>query len=279
MPLTALVALACLHSSTQGFKDEITVKGMRLYARCWRTPTGDTPYMIWTIGSLDKPPVGQQWVIVGESIGFEGLPIQPVGGFAKTVTVSDPDNVDGPMVQQPDGDKAQVAVIRGHLEKVETLFEDLPLGDVEIVRAKHQEKGLGPAYHVQVDHELKLKTPSGITIDIPKQDAGSKFQYGALGFKPMAALHFHAGFKDSEEKIPGSPLFQRLGGPIEVEAQLKGVETPASSGFIDGDYVVEAQGFGIKPGPVKGAQIEIIQTIVLQSYPIDFRVPVKESKS
>jgi|GEM_PF-4462791 len=277
MPLTALIVFATLHTLPQSLRDGVTMKGMRLYARCWRTPTGDNPYMIWTIGSRDNPPSGQEWRITGDSISFEGLPIEPAAGFSKMVAASDPDHVGGPMVVQPQGRDAKVAIIEGTLEKVETLAEDLPLGDVQIVKAAHQDEGLGPAYHIVIDHPIKLTTPSGITIEIPKQDAKSTFKYGALGPRPMVAIHFHADFKDTEDKIPGSSLYRRLGGPVEVEAQLKGVETASASGFVGSDYIAESEGFGIKPGPAKDLKIEIIQTVVLQSYPLDFRVPVKDS--
>jgi len=254
------------------------MKGMRIYARCWRTPTGDDPYMIWTIGSRDDPPAGQTWRIKGETIAFDNLPIVPAAPFTKAVAASDPAHVDGVMVIQPDGKDAKVAVIEGALEKVETLVEDLPLGDVTIVEAEKQIKERGPAYHLQIDRAMKLTTPSGLTIEIPKQDAKTNFTYGSIGPRPTVAIHFHPNFKESMDSIPGSDLFKRLGGPIEVEARLKGLEPRTESGFVGGDYVAESEGFGIKPGPVKGVSIEITQTIVLQSYPLEFRVPVLDSK-
>ncbi|MFI5385819.1 MAG: hypothetical protein ACHQ50_06830 [Fimbriimonadales bacterium] len=280
MPLTALVALTCLRAAPQqAVKEEVTVKGFRLYARCWRTPTGEDPYLIWTIGSRDAAPAGEEWVIRGESVSFEGLPIQPVAGFVKDVAVGDPDKVAGAMMQQAGGEKAQFAIIRGRLEKVATLVESLPLGDPTLAKALHQPKGgFGPMHHFQIDKPIKLTTPSGLTIEVPAQGPGTSMRYGGLGAEPMAALTFRPSFKESEDKIPGSPLWQRLGGAIEVRAQLKGIGDDYSYGFAGKDYVVEAKGFAIKPGPAKGVRIEITQIIVLQSYALDFRVPVKDSK-
>src|SRR3954469_14764859 len=148
MLAAAAVALTMLQAD---LKEELVVKGLHLFARCWRTPTGESPYMIWTIGSKDDAPEGQEWVIEGESIHFENLPIQPVSGFTKAVKTSSPDEVSGNMLQQPGGEAAGNAYIRGHLEKVETLTETLALPDLTLVLAKHGPQGdFGPMYHFQV---------------------------------------------------------------------------------------------------------------------------------
>ncbi len=274
-----LIATA-LAPPVQGATDEAIVKGLHLFARCWRTPTGDTPYMIWTIGSRDPAPVGEEWIIRGEYIGFEGLPIQPSATFVKPVAASDPDLVGGSMVEQPQGEKAQFAVIRGHLDKVETFVEVLSLGDVVLVRARRPKGELGPVYHLQIGKPLKLSTPSGLTIEIPTQGADTSIRYGALGAKPIAALVFKTNFKESEEQLPSSPLYKKYGsGPIAIEARLKGIPTPFSHGFAGGNYVVESQGFDLKPGVVKDVGVEIVQSVVLQSFPLTFRVPVRESKT
>lgn len=279
MPLTALAAILCFAPRQEGFKEAVTVRGFHLFARCWRTPTGETPYMIWTIGSHDAAPEGEQWMIRGEYVAFEGLPIQPTGGFSRALAASDPDKVAGSMVEQPGGEDAKVAVIRGHLDKVETLVESLPLGDVTLVRAKHKFKeDAGPMFHIKIDHAMKLTTPSGITIEIPKQGADTNIKYAVLSFDPMVALTFKPGFKETEDRLPNSPLWKKLGGQVQIEARLKGLQTPSAGGFIGSSYTVQSKGFGLEAGLVKGASIEIIQTIVLQSYPVDFRVPVRESK-
>lgn len=280
MCIATIVALTwTVAAPQQTFKEELTVKGFRIFARCWRTPTGEDPYFIWTIGSRDDAPAGEQWRIRGESVTFGGLPIQPVAGFAKALVAGDPDLVGGAMVQQEGGEKAEVAVIRGRLEKVETLVEDLPLGDVTLAKALHPPKGgVGPMYHLTIDNQLKLSTSSGLTVEVPKQGAGTTIKYGAVAAGPMAALVFRPNFRETQDKIEGSALSKRLGGPIEVDAQLTGIADDFSHGFVGKDYVVEARGFAIKPGLVKGVGVRITQTVVLQSYSLDFFVRIRDSK-
>lgn len=278
MPIAA-IAFAVSLSMQAPVVDEVTVKGMRLFARCWRTPTGTTPYMIWTIGSRDDAPAGDEWVIRGEYVAFEGLPILPVSRFTKQVVASSPDNASGPMVEQPGGENAKFAVIRGHLERVHTLIESLALPDTDLVKSS---RNLGPDFgtmhHFRIDQPLKLTTPSGLTIEIPKQNGGTKMSYGAVGGAPMLALLFKPDFGGTEDKLPKSPLWQKFGGPIDIDMSLKGIADEYSAGFMGSNYMVEAKGIAIKPGPVHGASIEIRQTVVLQSYPLDFRVPVIDSK-
>jgi hypothetical protein len=261
-------------------KEEITVKGMRLFGRCWRTPTGDTPYMIWTIGSRDAAPAGQNWIIRGESVAFQNLPIQPTDGFVKSVIVSSPDDVAGPMVEQPGGDKAEVAFIRGRLQRIETLVETIPLPDTTLVKAS---RGLGEdfgtMYHFIIPKPLRFTTASGLTIDIPMQGADTKMTYGAASGQPMAALFFRPNFKESEEKLEKSTLWKKYGGPVDIDVRLKGIHDDYSHGFIGKDYVVEAKGIGLKAEPVTGVSLEITQTAVLESYPLEFKVAVKDSKA
>lgn len=280
MPITALVAFCCLHAGQQTFKDEVTVKGLRLFARCWRTPTGETPYMIWTIGSRDPAPDGEEWVIQGDSISFEGQPIIPSSGFSKKLAVGDPDKVDGAMVEQPGGENATVAFIRGRLERVRTLVESLPLGPVTLVKAVRKPKeDSGPIYHLQIDKPMKLTTPSGLTVDIAKQGADTKIRYVSLAFDPEAALMFKANFKESEDNLPKSQLWQSFGGPVGIMVLLKGIGTPFAAGPAGSDYVVQSKGFDVKPGPIEGATLEITQSVVLESYPVEFRVQIKPSKA
>jgi hypothetical protein len=277
--LASIAALACILAPQTPLKEEITVNGMRLFACCWRTPTGNDPYMIWTIRSRDPAPAGYQWVIRGESLTFPNLPIQPVSPFTMPVTPRNPDEEGGPMVLQPGGEKAQVALIRGHLERVETLTESIPLPDLTIVKAtKGAGDSFGPMYHLQIDKPIKVTTASGITVEIPKQGADTPMKYGAVTASPILAVYFHTNFEPAMESLLKSELFKKFGGPVEVEATLVGIEDSYSRGFVGRDYVVEAKGFGIKPGPVKGLHIDVMQTAVLESHPLDFRVPVRESK-
>lgn len=279
MILSAILTMACLFAPQQSLKEEATVHGYRLFARCWRTPTGTEPYMIWTIGSLDGQPEGNRWRINGESITFEGLPIEPSSGFRKTLVATDPEAVAGPMLQQTGGEKAQFAIIRGHLEKVATLVEDLPLPDATLAKAARQPGGdLGTMYHLVIPHPMKLTTPSGLTIDIPAQGAETKINYAATTFQPMAAIVFRTSFKESEDRIPKSDLFKKFGGPIDIDATLLGVGESYAAGMVDKDYVVEVKGFSIKPGPATKLSIRITQTAILESYPLSFRVKVRDSK-
>ncbi|HVT11982.1 MAG TPA: hypothetical protein VHE55_06920 [Fimbriimonadaceae bacterium] len=278
MPITALVALCCL-ASPQNLKDEVTVKGLHLFARCWRTPTGETPYMIWTIGSRDPAPDGEEWVIQGDSISFEGQPIVPVQGFSQKLVAGDPDKVEGAMVEQPGGENATVAFIRGRVERVRTLVESLPLGSTALVKAAHKpQEDSGAIYHFQIDKPLKLTTPSGLAVEIPKQGAETKIRYVSLAFDPEAALTFKTNFKESEDKLPKSQLWQSFGGPVGIMVLLKGVGKPFAAGPVGGSFVAQSKGFDIKAGPVDGASLEITQSVVLESYPLDFRVTIKPSK-
>jgi hypothetical protein len=277
--MLASIALACVVALQTPLKEEITVNNMRLFASCWRTPTGNDPYIIWTIGSRDAAPAGYQWVIRGESITFPNLPIMPVPGFVAPVKPKTPEEEGGAMLQQPGGEKAQFALIRGHLERVETLTESVPLPDLNIVKASRSPgEGMGPMYHLQIDKAIKITTPSGIAIDIPKQGADTPIKYGAVTASPILAVYFHTNVEASTEKLPNSGLWKKFGGPVDIEATLIGIEEPYSRGFVDKDYVLEAKGFGIKPGPVKGLHIDVTQTVVLESHPLDFRVPIRQSK-
>src|SRR5436305_1268699 len=100
----ALAAIALLLLTQQDFKEELTIKGFHLFARCWRTPTGETPDMIWTIGSKDPAPTGEKWRIKGEAITFDNLPIIPGNLFTKELTASDTERVAGLMFEQPGGE-------------------------------------------------------------------------------------------------------------------------------------------------------------------------------